>query len=88
MAAKRKRDSSVTSTPASANAGIDKNVAGPSSDAPKSDRKGKAKEVEGDEGHKGPKVHYTYADGSQSWEKSLGTCFKPCLYSERIDGRS
>jgi len=70
MAAKRKRESSAASTPATTGASVE-NSSG--SDATL-DRKGQSKDTEhgAEDGHKGPRVNYIAAEGPSSWTKSLG----------------
>lgn len=78
MVAKRKRESSVTSSNGIANGNSE---AGPSSAiattpqvASKSDRKGKGKQVDlvTNASGQGPKILYSTAEGSKSWKKHLG----------------
>jgi hypothetical protein len=80
MAGKRKRESSTIDSPKSIPTSTESR---PSLD-PKSANSDHANSNDNggnEEGHKGPKVQYIPAEGSNSWSKSLGTSVAPCSES-------
>jgi hypothetical protein len=89
MAAKRKRESSAAEPPNSTTASTQGRPTlnlNPKSNTADHDRD-HVNDGNGNVGHRGPKVQYIAAEGSNTWSKSLGT-FNACRAISKLITRS